>query len=169
VTDEKKPGGEKGPANCVFDVYELRLAMQRPDVAALFDFNSDAELTEKALEGTGADKVELYFDHRDRLWMVKSFYTIAGIAEGEALLDKMSKDYRFQTQSSRVAFDLEETESGGFMLYVRYTEANLKREYIHHKLAEAQNLKAEEEKRRIEKSIEDLEEEDYIPTGPMMF
>lgn len=159
----------KGPARCVFDMYELRLAMLKPDVSGLFGLNSDCEAEEAVLEKTGADKVELYFDHRDRLWMVKSFYTIASVAEGEALLDKMSKDYRFQTQSSRVAFDLEENESGSFMLYVRYTEANLKREYIHHKLAEANNLSAEEEKRRIEKSVEDLEEEEYIPTGPMMF
>lgn len=164
-----KEGPGKGPAKCIFDMYELRLAMSKTDVSGLFGINSDCEAEESVLEKTGADKVELYFDHRDRLWMVKSFYTIASVAEGEALLDKMSKDYRFQTQSSRVAFDLEETESGSFMLYVRYTEANLKREYIHHKLAEANKLSAEEEKRRIEKSIEELEEEEYIPTGPMMF
>lgn len=153
----------------MFDFYGLKFGMTKEDVAKLLDFNDDHEVAPEAAAKVGADKVELYFDHRGWLWQVKSWYTIKGQEEAEALVDRMSKDYRFQTASSRVAFELDKNETGDYTLYIRYSDAFIKREYIHHKLAEAEKLRAEEEKRRIEKSVEEIEDEEYIPTGPMMF
>jgi len=79
----------------------------------------------------------------------------------------MSEDYRFQTPSARIAFELSEDESGVLFLFIRYSEANLKRIYIHHMMAVgAAKLEAKEE---MEKAIKEKEEEEYIPTGPLIF
>jgi hypothetical protein len=162
----------KGPANspkCIFDVYGLKFGMSKEKVGAMFGFNDQHEVAEEAVKAIGADKAELYFDHRGWLWQVKVWYTITGQEVAEELVDRMSKDYRFQTASSRVAFELDKNEDGNYTLYIRYSDAFMKREYIHHKLAEAEVLRAKEEKEKAEKSVEEIEEEEYIPTGPMMF
>ncbi len=153
----------------MFDYYGLKFGMTKEEVAALFYYDDNHEVAAEAARKVGADRVELYFDHRGWLWQVKSWYTIKGQGEAEALVDRMSRDYRFQTPSSRVAFELDKNDAGDYTLYIRYSDAFIKREYIHHKLAEAEKLRAEEEKRSIAKSVEEIEEEEYIPTGPMMF
>lgn len=169
VADDKKTGAKSNPAQCIFDVFGLKFYMTREEAVAVVGFDETGAVSTGVLERTGADSIDLFFDHTGKLWQVKARYNVAELSEGEAMVDKMSKDYRFQTPTCRVAFEVTEDEAGHFVMNVRYTEINLKRSYIHHKMAEGAKLTAEDEKRRVEKSIEDMEEEDYIPTGPMMF
>ena len=120
-----------------------------------------------SLDKAGAEMVELFFDHLGRLWQVKALYPVDDSEHARAILEKMSEDYRFQTPSARIAFELNEVEGGGAKLFIRYSEANLKRIYLHHMMAvgAAKLAKAEE----MEKAIKEKEEEEYIPSGPMMF
>jgi len=166
---EGKVSGCKNTPCCIFDAYGLKFGMSKEDVRAMFEFNDQHDVSEDALKAIGADRAELFFDHRGWLWQAKVWYTITGQEVAEELVDRMSRDYRFQTASSRVAFELDKNEDGNYTLYIRYSDAFMKREYIHHKLAEAEVLRAEEEKKKAEKSVEEIEEEEYIPTGPMMF
>ena len=165
---EKPSGGDmvKGPAQCVFDLYNLRFGMTKEEVSKVLDFAESGHLNEEALLKTGADIIEIFFDHMDRLWQVKAHYKIHDMSEAEALLDRMSKDYRFQTSTSRVAFETVEEEDH-MKLYIRYSEINLKRMYLHHMMAVGAAKIAEAEE--LEKAIKEKEEEEYIPTGPMMF
>ncbi|MBI5189292.1 MAG: hypothetical protein HZA22_01260 [Nitrospirae bacterium] len=159
---------KKSPAQCVFDLYNLKFGMTRKEAEDVFDFSEAGELNRDAVLRLGADMVELFFDNLDRLWQVKAFYTIHDEAEAEALLERMSKDYRFQTSTSRVAFEVHENESGGTAtLYIRYTEINLKRMYLHHMMALGAVKIAEAEE--MARAIKEKEEEEYIPTGPLMF
>jgi len=161
------PAPRKSPAQCIFDLYDLKFGMNRAAVTGLLDLTDENQLLEKQLKKAGASMIELFFDHLDRLWQVKAWYPIMDEYEAEALLDRMSKDYRFQTPSARIAFELSESDNGQKTLYIRYTEANFKRMYLHHMMAVgAAKLEAEEERARI---IKEKEEEEYIPTGPLMF
>lgn len=159
---------KKSPAQCVFDMYNLKFGMTKQEASDVFDFSEAGELNAESVLKLGADMVELFFDNLDRLWQVKAFYTIHDEAEAEVLLERMSKDYRFQTSTSRVAFEVHEKETGGpATLYIRYTEINLKRMYLHHMMALGAVKIAEAEE--MARAIKEKEEEEYIPTGPMMF
>ena len=157
----------KGPAQCVFDLYNLKFGMARGDVARVLDLAESGHLGEEAALKAGADAVELLFDNLDRLWQVKAYYSIRDMAEAEELLDRMSKDYRFQTPTSRVAFETALDDPDHIKLYIRYTEINLKRAYLHHMMAVGAAKIAEAEE--MERAIREKEEEEYIPTGPTMF
>ena len=163
----KKSAEKKSPAQCIFDLYDLRFGMKKEDVEKVFTVNEDGYVSGEALEKAGATKIEMVFDHLDRLWQVRANYIISGVEEAEALLERMSKDYRFHTPTSRVAFELNEDNPEASTLNIRYTEINLKRIYIHHMMAVGAAKLAEEEERQ--KLIKEKEEEEYIPTGPMMF
>ena len=157
------------PAKCVFEVYDLKFGMKKDEVSAVLEFEDETGLLRKgSLDKAGAEMVELFFDHLDRLWQVKAIYPVESAEVAQAILEKMSQDYRFQTPSARVAFDLSEAEGGGgSRLSIRYTEANLKRIYLHHLMAVgAAKLAAAEE---MEKAIKEKEEEEYIPSGPLIF
>lgn len=159
---------KKEPAQCVFDLYNLKFGMTKEETEKVLDFAESGHLNEEALLKMGADLVELFFDNLDRLWQVKAYYTIHDEAEAEALLERMSQDYRFQTPTSRVAFEVHENEEGGTAtLYIRYTEINLKRMYLHHMMAVGAAKIAEAEE--LAKAIKEKEEEEYIPTGPLIF
>ena len=158
----------KTPAQCVFDRFDLKFGMKKDEIARVLEFEEETGLLRKgSLEKAGAEMVELFFDHLDRLWQVKALYPVESTGDAQAMLEKMSTDYRFQTPSARIAFDLSEEEAGVSRLSIRYTEANLKRIYLHHLMAVgAAKLAAAEE---MEKAIKEKEEEEYIPSGPMMF
>ena len=158
---------DKMIAQCIFDLYDLRFGMQKEEVAKLFTVNAEDEAEGEALERANADKIMLTYDHEGRLWQVKAYYRVSSHEEAEALLEKMSRDYRFQTPTARVAFELLAKADGPTQLYVRYTEINLKRMYIHHMMALGAAKKAEAEE--MERAIKEKEEEEYIPTGPRMF
>jgi len=159
---------KQSAAQCIFDLYNLRFGMSRKEVSEVLSLAESGHVNEEALLKVGASMIHLLFDHQDHLWQVKADYLIDDVDEAEALLDRMSKDYRFQTPSSRVAFELnEDIKVGPKTLAVRYTEINLKRIYLHHLMAVGAVKIAEEEK--IKKSVEEVEQEEYIPTGPMMF
>ena len=162
------PRVKKSPAQCIFDLYNLRFGMTKKEVATVLDFAESGHINETALLKAGATMIQLFFDHLDRLWQVRADYIIDGITEAEDLLDRMSKDYRFHTATSRVAFELDEEGAAASSLAVRYTEINLKRIYLHHMMDLGAQKSAEEERAR--KALSDAEEEEgYIPTGPMMF
>ncbi len=166
----KKTTGEKtvkGPAQCVFDLYNLRFGMTKDEVSKVLDYAESGHLHEEALLKIGAEMVELFFDHMDRLWQVKAQYSIRDMVEAEVLLDRMSKDYRFQTATSRIAFETEEADPEHMKLSIRYSEINFKRMYLHHMMAVGAAKIAEAEE--MEKAIREKEEEEYIPTGPLMF
>ena len=154
-------------AICIFDRYDIKFGMRKEEVSKLIEYDSKGEVTGEALTEICARNVDFLFDHNERLWQVKAWYLIKGVAEAEALLERMSNDFRFQTPSVRVAFDLTKTGEDTETLEVRYTEINIKRNYIHHMLAVAESMKVEEEKRA--QLIKDKEDEDYIPTGPLVF
>jgi len=166
---KRGPRGKKNPAQCVFDLFNLRFGMSRAEVVEVVGMVEDDSLAPASVKKAGADTVEAYFDHLDRMWQVKATYTIDNVAEAEALLDRMSKDYRFQTPSSRVAFEITEMEGGKKSFGIRYTEINLKRVYIHHMMALGAAAKAEEEQRQLAKTVAEMEDEEYIPTGPLIF
>lgn len=158
---------KKGPAQCVFDLYNLKFGMSRDEILKILSLAESGHMDAAALNKAGAEEVECFFDHEERLWQVKAKYPMSGPEEAEALLEKMSKDYRFQTPSARIAFDLTTEADGTAMLSIRYTEANLKRMYIHHMMAVgAAKLAAAEE---MERAIREKEEEEFIPTGPLIF
>ena len=158
---------KKEPAQCVFDFFNLKFGMTKEEVSNVLDFAESGHINEEANLKIGSEMVELFFDHMDRLWQVKARYRIKDFPEAEALLDRMSKDYRLQTPTSRVAFETMEDDEGHTTLYIRYSEINLKRMYLHHMMALGAVKLAEEEK--IKKSLEEAEQEEYIPTGPLMF
>ena len=158
------------PAQCVFDLYNLKFGMVKDEINNLRDESESGQssfMNAKSISKAGAESVELFFDHEGRLWMAKARYLVNSPAEAEEMLEKMSQDYRFQTPSARIAFDLEDGEGGRQVLSVRYTEANMKRVYLHHMMAvgAAKLAKTEE----AEKAIKDKEEEEYIPSGPLIF
>jgi hypothetical protein len=158
---------EKSKAQCIFDIYDLKFGMSREEVAKLLPLMEDSTAGEEALKRAYAQKIEFIFDHHDMLWMVKAYYYIDSHPEAEALLERMSQDFRFQTPSCRVAFDLEEHSGGPDTLNIRYTELNRKRNYIHHMMAVGAAMKeAEEDRARI---IKEKEDEEYIPSGPLVF
>jgi hypothetical protein len=158
---------KKGPAQCVFDLYDLKFGMTRGEILKILELAESGHMGESALKKAGAEEVECFFDHEDRLWQVKAKYPMSGPDEAEALLERMSQDYRFQTPSARIAFDLTARSDETAVLSIRYTEANLKRIYIHHLMAVgAAKLAAAEE---MERAIREKEEEEYIPTGPLIF
>src|SRR3990172_3678135 len=98
---KKKPvsgkGEKKNPAQCVFDLYNLKFGMKKAAVEELFAVGAEGFLQEEQLLHARAKTIQLFFDHEDRLWQVKASYLLGGPEEAEALLERMSKDYRFQT------------------------------------------------------------------------
>ncbi len=155
-------------AQCIFDLYaDLKFGMTKEELTKLFPLDKDNMAVGEPLKKAYAEKIEFIFDHHDRLWMVKAYYFINSHPEAEALLERMSQDFRFQSPSCRVAFDLEEHKGGPDTLNVRYTELNRKRNYIHHMMAVGAAMREAEEER--ERLIKEKEEEEYIPTGPLMF
>lgn len=161
------PKEKRSPAQCIFDLYNLRFGMTKEEVSRVLAFSEEGIVGKDTLLKAGATEIEMLFDHLDRLWQVRANYIISGIAEAEALLERMSKDYRFHTSTSRVAFELNEDNPDANTLNVRYTEINLKRVYLHHMMALGAAKIAEEEER--EKLVKEKEEEEYIPTGPLIF
>jgi len=159
-------GGGEAPARCVFDLYDLKFGMKRPDIAAVVEMTADDKLDAGPVEKAGAEWVELFFDQEDRLWQVKARYPMESEQAAEALLERMSRDYRLQTPSTMVVFEMNEYEGGGLFLYIRYTEVNLKRMYLRHmmNIGAAKMAQEEEERARRER-----EEEEYIPSGPLIF
>ncbi len=151
---------------CIFDHYNLKFGMKKEEVSAVVEFSSEGIVGEAGLSALGAAFVQLFFDHEDRLWQVKAEYRVLNEAEAEEILESMSKDYRFQTPSSRVAFELGDPENGVAILSIRYSEANLKRIYLHHMMALGAAKLAEKEGRE---KAEQAEDDEYIPTGPLIF
>jgi hypothetical protein len=150
----------------IFDVYGLKFGMKKEVVAAKVEVLEGGEVGEANLAALGADSIRLFFDHEDRLWQVKAVYPVSSPEEAEEILERMSKDYRFQTPSSRVAFDITDPKEDVALLSIRYSEANMKRAYFHHMMAlGAEKLAAEEGKKKAE--IE--EDDEYIPNGPLIF
>ena len=154
-------------AQCIFDLYDLKFGMSKEEVAKLIPMNDDLTAGEVALKKAYAQSIEFVYDHHDILWQVRASYYVNNHEEAEALLERMSQDFRFQTPSCRVAFDMENQKEGPDTLTVRYTELNRKRNYIHHMMAVGAAMKeAEEDRARI---IKEKEEEEYIPSGPLVF
>ena len=154
-------------AQCIFDLYDLKFGMSKEEVAKLLPMNDDLTAGEEPLKRAYAQSIEFVFDHHDILWQVRASYYVNNHAEAEELLERMSKDFRFQTPTCRVAFDMENQAEGPDTLTVRYTELNRKRTYIHHMMAVGAAMKeAEEDRARI---IKEKEEEEYIPSGPLVF
>jgi hypothetical protein len=150
----------------IFDVYDLKFGMKKEDVAAKVELLPGEEVGEKDLEALGASSIRLFFDHLDRLWQVKAVYPVSSPEEAEEILERMSKDYRFQTPSSRVAFELTDPKEDVALLSIRYSEAFMKRAYFHHMMAlGAEKLAAEEGKKKAEME----EDDEYIPNGPLIF
>jgi hypothetical protein len=156
---------------CVIQEFDLRFGMTKEEVGKKVKLNEDNELTGDDLKRLGADKVILFFEHTGRLWLLKSYYNIADEAVAEALVERMSTDHRFQTPTSRISFDVTNLEGSkdGKVLYVRYTEINMKREYIHHQIALGRATQEEEDRARSDKLVKQMEEEEDIPTGPLIF
>jgi len=162
---KQEPGS---PAQCIFDIYNLKFGMKKAAVEELFAVDAEGFLQEEQLLKAKAQWIQLSFDHEDRLWQVKASYLMSGPEEAEALLETMSRNYNFQTPSARVAFEIGDLDGNNMAeLKIRYTEANLKRLYLHHMMAvgAAKREKAEE----MEKAIKEKEEEEYIPSGPLIF
>lgn len=158
----------KSPAQCIFDIYDLKFGMKRAAVEELFAIGPEDFLKEEQLLKAKAQWIQLFFDHEDRLWQVKASYLMSGPEEAEALLEAMSRNYKFQTPSARVAFEIGDLDGNNMAeLKIRYTEANLKRVYLHHLMAVGAAKIAEAEE--MEKAIREKEEEEYIPTGPLIF
>ena len=168
---EKPVSGQaekKNPAQCVFDLYNLKFGMKKAAVEELFAVGAEGFLQEEQLLHARAKTIQLFFDHEDRLWQVKASYLLGGPEEAEALLERMSKDYSFQTPSARIAFELGDLDGSNMAeLKIRYTEANLKRVYFHHMMAIGAAMREKEED--IERAAREKEEEEYIPSGPMIF
>ncbi len=160
--EEDRKTGKK----CIFDHYNLKFGMKKEEVSALVEFSGEGIVGDAGLLALGAEFAQLFFDHEDRLWQVKANYHVASESEAEEILDSMSKDYRFQTPSSRVAFELGDPENGVAILSIRYSEANMKRIYLHHMMALGAAKLAEEEGR---KKAENEADDEYIPTGPLIF
>ncbi|MHB8173766.1 MAG: hypothetical protein ACYDFU_04820 [Nitrospirota bacterium] len=159
---EDKKTGKK----CIFDKYDLKFGMKKEDVSAAVEFSAGGLVGERNLAALGAELIQLFFDHEDRLWQVKAEYQVSNEAEAEEILDRMSKDYRFQTPSSRVAFELSDPEDGVAILSIRYSEANMKRIYLHRMMAlGAEKLAKEKGKEKAAPEDDD----EYIPTGPLIF
>jgi hypothetical protein len=158
---------EKNMAQCIFDLYDLKFGMTKEEVAKLIPMNEDLTAGEEPLKKAYAQSIEFVFDHHDRLWQVRAAYFVNSHPEAEELLERMSQDFRFQTPTCRVAFDLDNQKEGPDTLTVRYTELNRKRNYYHHMMAVGAAMKeAEEDRARI---IKEKEEEEYIPSGPLVF
>jgi hypothetical protein len=150
----------------IFDIYALKFGMKKEDVAARVEILEGGEVGEANLAALGADSISLFFDHEDRLWQVKAVYPVSSPEEAEEILERMSQDYRFQTPSSRVAFELSDPKDDVALLSIRYSEAFMKRAYFHHMMAlGAEKLAAEEGKKRAEME----EDDEYIPNGPLIF
>jgi len=143
--------------------------MDRDEARKHVTFDDDNLVSKPDLEKIGAREAILFFEHTGRLWQVKTYYTIKDIIEAEALVEEMSKDHRFQTPTSRVGFEVTQDEDGYITLYIRYTEINMKREYIHHQIALGRASQEEDDKRRSEELVKQMEEEEDIPTGPLIF
>ena len=160
--EEDKKTGKK----CIFDFYNFKFGMKKEEVSAVVEFSPEGLVGETGLSALGAESIQLFFDHEDRLWQVKARYQVSSEAEAEEILDSMSKDYRFQTPSSRVAFELDDPKDGVAILSIRYSEANMKRIYLHHMMAlGAAKIAEEEGKKKAEQESDD----EYIPTGPLIF
>ncbi|MGC2424873.1 MAG: hypothetical protein WA666_11045 [Nitrospirota bacterium] len=150
----------------IFDLYDLKFGMNKEAVAARVEILEGGKVGDVNLAALGADSIRLFFDHEDRLWQVKAVYPVSSPEEAEEILERMSKDYRFQTPSSRVAFDLTDPKEEVALLSIRYSEANMKRAYFHHMMAlGAEKLAAEEGKKKAEME----EDDEYIPNGPLIF
>lgn len=157
---------KKSVKKSIFDLYNLKFGMKKGDVAAAVEFLPGGEVGDANLAALGAQFVQLFFDHEDRLWQVKAGYPVSSQDEAEEILEEMSKDYRFQTPSSRVAFDISDPREGVALLSIRYSEATMKRAYFHHMMALGAEKIAEEEGK---KKIEQEEDDEYIPSGPLIF
>ncbi len=158
----------KTSAQCIFDLYDIKFGMKRAAIEELFAIGAEDFLVEEQLLHAKAQWIQLFFDHEDRLWQVKASYLMSGPEEAEALLEAMSRNYKFQTPSARVAFEIGDLDGNNMAeLKIRYTEANLKRVYLHHMMAVGAAKIAEAEE--MEKAIREKEEEEYIPTGPLIF
>lgn len=156
----------KNTTESIFDLYDLKFGMKKEAIAARVEILEGGEVGDINLAVLGAQSVRLFFDHEDRLWQVKATYPVSSPEEAEEILERMSRDYRFQTPSSRVAFELTDPKEEVALLSIRYSEAFMKRAYFHHMMAlGAEKLAAEEGKKKAEME----EEDEYIPNGPLIF
>ncbi len=157
---------KKTAKKCIFDHYNLKFGMEKEEISAVVESSPEGLVGEAGLAALGAEFIQLFFDHEDRLWQVKAEYRVSNESEAEEILESMSKDYRFQTPSSRVAFELGDPENGAATLSIRYSEANMKRIYLHHMMAIGAAKLAEKEGGE---KTEQAEDDEYIPTGPLIF
>lgn len=125
----------KNTTESIFDLYDLKFGMKKEAIAARVEILEGGEVGDINLAVLGAQSVRLFFDHEDRLWQVKATYPVSSPEEAEEILERMSRDYRFQTPSSRVAFELTDPKEEVALLSIRYSEAFMKRAYFHHMMA----------------------------------